>query len=880
MNESGRRIVLLGTQAFLLGLTAALLIIPASAIFLTRYGSGLLPYTYLVVAVVGAVVSLRITGALRRFSPATLAVATATALTGLIAGAWLLLRTTDAAWTSFALWVLFPLVLQLGFVFIGASAGRLLDVRQIKRLFPRIVFGFVAGFLTAGLVAIPAAALLETVDLLLLTASASACLAVAFAWGGRRYRDVLGTPDAPPPPGTPRLRPSAVLRNRYVLLIFGYQFLSAAGSQLAEFLLWDRAAARYAGPDELAAFGGALTAILNGTNILFLALAAGYLITRFGVRFGLMANPAVVALLTGVVLLIGIGPGPASGVFFLFAVGTRVVDIIFSDGTTRTAVNATLQAVPPAYRFGAQAAIEGIGVPAAMGAVGLLLIVFDAVGADTMVVVAAMGVICLAWLVAGAVAFRAYRHNLALRIRRRDLAPGDLDLTTPEAGEAIATLLSSGDPVRVRVVLDLLESADDPRLTGAIAGLLGHGDPAMVAVALERPAAADLAGPRLDDLAASPDPRVRAAAASALCAADRTVDAARLLADADGAVRVAAAIALRRVGDAPAVDLGAWVDSPDPAARVDAVRVLAAPGRLSASDLVLLDRLRADPATAPAAALVAADHPEVPLRDAVAPRTGVETQVLAARGEEGAALVAAALHGDPGPLEGLPQRRLVGAVAGMGAATAARLLVPLVGDADPGVRTASRAILVTDGVRVAPMHPAFRSALAMDRARAIGLARLQVGLSGERSLLGRSLREAWEALAREAAALADLLVGSPVASRAAVVIATGSEGEAATAEETVEVTFSGDVRTLLTALLRPGLGPDARLAMLGAEPGDPIVVMSDLVSGAGLVTDPWLRAAAVWEIRQSSDPALRAALAAADPGTDAVLEETLSAARG
>ena len=69
---------------------------------------------------------------------------------------------------SACLLVLFPIALQMGFVFIGGQAGRLLDVRQMKERFPRVVGGFSVGFLLGGLLAIPLLALLGSTEHLLL----------------------------------------------------------------------------------------------------------------------------------------------------------------------------------------------------------------------------------------------------------------------------------------------------------------------------------------------------------------------------------------------------------------------------------------------------------------------------------------------------------------------------------------------------------------------------------------------------------------------------------------------------------------------------------------------------------------------------------------
>ena len=69
--------------------------------------------------------------------------------------------------------VLFPIALQMGFVFIGGQAGRLLDVRQMKELFPRVVSGFAVGFLIGGLLGIPLLALLGSTENLLLATTAA-----------------------------------------------------------------------------------------------------------------------------------------------------------------------------------------------------------------------------------------------------------------------------------------------------------------------------------------------------------------------------------------------------------------------------------------------------------------------------------------------------------------------------------------------------------------------------------------------------------------------------------------------------------------------------------------------------------------------------------
>ena len=68
---------------------------------------------------------------------------------------------------------------------------------------------------------------------------------------------------------------------------------------LIEYVLFDRAAARYDDAASLTRFLSTYTALLNLVDILFLVLLAGVLLRRFGLRLGIAANPALVTLLGG-----------------------------------------------------------------------------------------------------------------------------------------------------------------------------------------------------------------------------------------------------------------------------------------------------------------------------------------------------------------------------------------------------------------------------------------------------------------------------------------------------------------------------------------------------------------------------------------------------
>ena len=337
----------------------------------------------------------------------------------LYAASWLIL-VAGGVWVSAGLLVLFPIALQMGFVFIGGQAGRLLDVRQMKERFPRVVGGFSVGFLLGGLLAIPLLALLgSTEDLLLGTTVAQLAFVGLLLETERRFPEVRS---APIETSQETARPSArtLFASGLVLLLLVYQVLSAMGSWLVDYLLFNRANAHYSG-DDLTRFLSWYTAVLNLADILFLALLAGPLLRRFGLRLGLVLNPAVVAALLAVMAVVVAGPGAAAYGLFVLAAVARLTDIVLTDGTTRTSVNASFQVVPIKDRLAVQAVVEGIGVPVAIGATGAVLLLMNLLGLGIGAVIVFGAVLSVIWTVSGAAMYRSYTRALADEMRRRSL---------------------------------------------------------------------------------------------------------------------------------------------------------------------------------------------------------------------------------------------------------------------------------------------------------------------------------------------------------------------------------------------------------------------------------------------------------------------------
>ena len=558
IDSPSRRVLFLSSQAFALGLTTAWILIPASAIFLAAYGSDLLPVTYIGAAGAGAASSVLLASAFRRRPVASVAIPVLAALAMVLITAWIVLRYGDGDWVSFALLVFVPILVPVGFVFIVGQAGLLLDVRVLKARYARVVAGFALGFVVGGLGApLLLTALSGTEDLLLAGALASGLFLGLVVGTRHRYPGELAAVEAGPVEVEhPTLR--SLVRHRFVRLIVAFQMLSAVESQWLDFLVFDRAAHRYQASRELARFISQFSAIAYGADILFLVVVAGILLRRFGLRYGLTANAA--GVLAVLVAIIGFGATLGSGatIVFVMIVAARVTDLTFSDGTSRTSLSAAYQAVPGRLRPVVQAAVEGLGVPVAIGVSGVVLLALQFVGAiDGMALPIMTAVVVVAWIVVAVLLYREYRVSLLASLRGRTLDPADLNIHDQSSLIVIDRLVESADERDVRLGLDILTIARHPELPARLQRLLVDERVIIRTDALERLMllAPHLAADAARDGLGDPSPAVRAASIRVLGAAHRRVDLPAITAaiqDSAAEVKVAVAFAVSLMGDTEA----------------------------------------------------------------------------------------------------------------------------------------------------------------------------------------------------------------------------------------------------------------------------------------------------------------------------------------
>jgi hypothetical protein len=606
-------------------------------------------------------------------------------------------------------------------------------------------------------------------------------------------------------------------------------------TQLLDYMVWERAAARYPNPDSLAQFLGVFGAVINVVSVLFVVVAAGWLLSRFGIGFGLAANPVGVLVLLVATTLVGYTAGPATFLLLVLVCAQQVADISLTDGTTRTSINATYQALRPDERLRAQTMVEGAGVPLALGFVGIQLIVFDALGLGIRTVVVVTLVLTAVWLASAVLAFKEYGVNLREVLSRRAWEPVALRIDDAASHAAVNQLLASSDPHDVHAGLDALSDTGRDVSEHLLALLVDH-DPTRRRLGLQMAV--------VTEQLQTPAVRARVSA---------------LLDDRDRDVTLHAAAALVRLSD----------------------------GHREAGCSVWLSAVAADDATEVRRALAAAaelpDRFFVPHIVALASEGSASGEVLDALGAHCDHLApwASGLLGDPS----VPRQTRERMVHFLGLAStpeARDLLVAHLDDGDPAIVEAAALCLVAVGHSETPdrldLAPRL-VALAARVERCLDVLAL-LGDGPDHDPLRDALRDEVAAAARRVGVLLDLVHDARAIESAVSVLASAEERSRSTALEMLEVTLGRSVARMTLAMVDPTLEDSVRRRLLTQHAPTPARSLGDWLGE--LVRDeddfwdePWLRACAMYAVPSELPGAAATALVGlflSDP--DPVVAET------
>lgn len=866
------RVALLIGQSVSLGFTLSLLAIITSALLLADFGAQALPYGYILSAVAGPLIFYGLTALQRRWPLPRVAKSFVAVLAVVYLLCWLGLAYGNQRWISFALMVSYHVAIQAGFVFLGGQAGRLLDVRQIKRLFPLVVSGFVIGFLLGAFATPPLIGLLGSAEQALVGLSV-----FTLAWlfflilTDRRYHTILNTTET----GSSRQRPSGSMRQllgkRYVLLLFVYLMLAAMIGQFSDFLVMVQAEINYPRTEDLAQFFSVFNIALNVTDLLFTTLIAGLLLSRFGLSVGLVSNPLVMLLFFVAMAVVGPTLGLSSRLFFVLAVLSRLVNITITDGLTRSSTNAAYQALPAKERAMVQTSVEGIGSPIALGFVGVLLLILNSLPGDSQIyIVFLTAVLSIAWLGISLAVYRSYQGSLVGILRRQVLGDGELLLQDPATQAVLDQLLHSSRPFEAFLALDVLERASHPSLDERLVELLEHPVEAVRVEALRRieqrrPTAAL---PQVEAAVQGENPvAVQAAALRALAAlteGDANEHLVQRLEDDRREIRQAAVSGLLRYGGIPGVlaagrPLETLQASSEPTERLFLAQVIGEVGARSLYRLLEPLLQDEDPEIRRAALLSAGKVAHPALLEPVA--AGLNDPALRS------AAVSALVDFGPGI------RPVVQQALGSGSAEATGLAVRLVricgqiGGKEleallkehlhhpvDAVRNQVLAVLHRCGHRAGPEDlPEIQRGLQLEaeRAKRLLAVRRDLGEGEGFAPLLRALDGELASLRQRIFMLLAFQFDAPTLLRAGEYLASEHEGNRALAMEVLEVTLPANLKSLVMPVVDPQMALAQRLQHL--EKGSPLpqkdreAHLLDLIANPqGIGQASWVRACAIY----------------------------------
>jgi ATP:ADP antiporter, AAA family len=578
----GRTAGLMLAHSFFMGLSTVFFETAASALFLERFGPGVLPFVYIVAAALNTATGVVYAAMQERVSFGTLMSGTLVFLLATTVALRAGLGVSEAGGLVFALLVWYRAVSALTDLEYWAVAGHLFDVRQAKRLFGFIGSGEVVARI-AGSFAIPALVHAFGVpNLLALSAGALfMCLLLLGAVLHRRR-----AAEAMPARRSATLAKRAgwrealaTLRDRYLLLIFALSFFGVLAKYFVDFAFLAEMKSRFGDAKGLASFFALFSGVSQILSLLTRMFVSGRLLDRYGIRTGLLVLPATQVACTLLVVVAGaaaIGPP----VVFWLVIANQGIYKTLKHPIDSPSFKVLYQPLRKERRLAAQIAVDMLVTPVTIGIAGLVMLLFTRVWSyDPSRFAWAMLLDFGGWLVVAALAGGAYARALTEALKRRLDDEHAFELLSDEASRgALRRRLAGGREDEILPALDLLDKGDHRELDDAVVPLLDHSAVAVRRAALayvERhrpPRAADAVRRRFE---AETRPAVRAAVLRCLCALDRTASLAAFLDHASAELRRAATIGLLTTGNPAAEErVATRMRSPSAADRLWAAQVV------------------------------------------------------------------------------------------------------------------------------------------------------------------------------------------------------------------------------------------------------------------------------------------------------------------
>ncbi len=454
----------------------------SQTLFLEKFSAQSLPYVFIASSVLSSLVGIIYLKLQERFSFSKLLLTISIFIIVSQASLYSILTVFDARWPAFLIAIWF----EVEFVFLGllfwGLAGRLLNVRQGKRLFGFIAMGEIFSSIFCGLSVQILVRYIGTLNLLFCSALGIVLSIGILIYTARIYPEKFTQKEVkekrgPQEKTDEQFKISNLLKNRYVLLLFTIYIGAYMTVNFIDVAFYDRAKFTFPNSEELAGFLGMFLAASSITSLVLGSLLSGRLISRFGLLFGLLALPIGTGLGAAGVAGFGTAWGPDIMAVFWWMTLTKLLFKSLIKTIHNPAIAIAYQPLEPSLRTRVQGLSESILVPIVNGVSGIILLFLDQfLGFRVVELCYTMLVVISVWIFSTFLTRREYTVRLTSALAKRTFTQGVLSFDDSSSVAILQKALTSPHPEEVTYALSMLEESHHKSMDKFLIQLLEHAD--------------------------------------------------------------------------------------------------------------------------------------------------------------------------------------------------------------------------------------------------------------------------------------------------------------------------------------------------------------------------------------------------------------------
>jgi hypothetical protein len=483
----GRNVALMLAHYFFMG--AAMLFVQSAsfALFFESWDATAMPYIYLGIAVIVSSITALFLKISERTSLARFLVL---CLLFIIFGTVVLrigMAFTTSKWLHLALPIWSQTLVNLSVMAFWTLAGNIFDIRQGKRIFGLMNAGSWLAYVVVGPFTTPLVNLFGTENLYVIVA-VSTLFGFLFQLAVLRENPHVSAP--PHAVSESRSKPTSVwnlFRKQYIVLIFVMIALWRVAYFVLDNVFYNRAALQFPDTGTLAGFIGGFYSAVGLLGFITDVFLTGRIISRFGLRAGLLITPTLTILCTAALIITGTIDSSLAVILFWAAVAGKFANEGLGFSLDQSTFAVLYQPIEEKERVRVQTMTEGIVQPLAIGLAGGLLLLFNTLlKFNALQLGYVYLVIAGAWVTVSFLLIRAYPVALNDALHKHRFGDNGI-MTLDLAGyEVLKNALSSPHPNEVIYALDLLEQSEHESLPTLAMQLITSPHPQVRANVIQR----------------------------------------------------------------------------------------------------------------------------------------------------------------------------------------------------------------------------------------------------------------------------------------------------------------------------------------------------------------------------------------------------------